>query len=377
MPYTAESLGARLRAARERMGWTQEELAKKSGFSAHQIVSQIELGQREVKASELFRIAGALHLDLSSVAAGESTPAAVVLWRKKSDETPATREARFLERCRRYHSLSMAVEQTAADPLPQYRVAAEDVGYAFAEDVASRFGALFDLGPCPASSLAEVLTNRFDVQLWHEDLGDDGSAACVRGDFGAAVMINAGDAPWRRNFDLAHELFHLVTWDALSPDLLAQDEELAGRAERCADVFASNLLLPADVVGAEIDRRRRDGGVKWADLIDIARTFEVSTEALLWRLKSLRRVTADQVIELKQDESFRKADRASRSGSWWQPAPFPERFVRRGFLASMNGYLSRARLAEFLDTNLAGLPGILAAYGLQEDEDYQRTLCTA
>lgn len=377
MPYAADYLGARIRAARERMGWTQEEVANKAGFSAHQIVSQIELGQREIKAAELFRITGALHLDLSSLASGMSTPAPVVLWRKKSDATPAAREARFLERCRRYRSLSMAVEQATADPLPQYPVDANDVGYTFAEDVASRFGSLLDLGPCPAASLAEVLTNRFDVQLWHEDLGTDGSAACARGDFGAAVMINASDAPWRRNFDLAHELFHLVTWDSLPPDLLARDEELAGRAERCADVFASNLLLPADAVGAEIDRRRHDGGVKWADLIDIARNFEVSTEALLWRLKSLRRVTADQVLELKKDESFKRLDRASRSGAWWRPAPFPERFVRRAFLASMNGYLSQARLAEFLDTNLAGLPQILAEYGLQEDEDYQRTLCTA
>ena len=43
---------------------TQQELAERAGFSAHQIVSQIERGQRELKASELFRIARVLHVDL-------------------------------------------------------------------------------------------------------------------------------------------------------------------------------------------------------------------------------------------------------------------------------------------------------------------------
>ena len=373
---TADSLGDLIRAGREHMGWTQEELAERAGFASHQIVSQIELGRREVKAAELFRITGALHLDLRSLSV-EMPASTPVLWRKKSDAAPVLREAQFLERCRRYRSLSTAVEQGVVDPLPQYAVDAESVDYAFAEDIAARISRLLDLGACPAASLTETLTNRFDVQVWHEDLGTDGSAACAQGDFGIAVMINASDAPWRRNFDLAHELFHLVTWDAISPNLLARDEELAGRVERCADVFASNLLLPADAVGAEMDRRRHDGAVEWADLIDVARSFDVSSEALLWRLRSLRRITADQVIELKGDESFRRLDRISRSGSWWHPSPFPERFVRRAFLAHLNGYLSLLRLAEFLDTNLAGLPQILAEYGLREDEDYHRTLCTA
>jgi ribosome-binding protein aMBF1 (putative translation factor) len=51
--------GAKVRAARQARGWTQEELAERSGMAAVQI-SRVERGVREVRLTTLLRLARAL-----------------------------------------------------------------------------------------------------------------------------------------------------------------------------------------------------------------------------------------------------------------------------------------------------------------------------
>ncbi len=57
MEYDKENegviLGGRIREARERLKWTQTKLATEVGLGSAQIISSIESGNREVKASEL------------------------------------------------------------------------------------------------------------------------------------------------------------------------------------------------------------------------------------------------------------------------------------------------------------------------------------
>ena len=373
-----EALGERIRLLRERRGMTQQELAERAGFSAHQIVSQIERGQRELKASELFRIARVLHVDLESLGGAVPSGVPVVLWRKRPEGDWGGSEPELVERCRRYRNVLTVIGDRPGHDLPKVEVDVAHLDCGVAEKAAQDFARR--IGPCSdlASSLAEILEAQFGVQVWFVDMGEQGgSAACSIGDFGAAVFVNSLDPPWRRNFDLAHEVFHLLTWDSLGPEVVSTDDTVWRRCERLADTFAANLLLPADAVSIEVDHRRGDKGeIAWMDLIDIARRFGVSTEALLWRLKSLRRISEAQVLELKEDESFKRLDRAARRGSWWRPAPLPERFVRTAFMAHSKGYLSRLRLAEYLETNLAGLSDVLAEYGLWGTDDYQKALAT-
>jgi len=51
---------------------------------------------------------------------------------------------------------------------------------------------------------------------------EEGSAASAIGPFGPAILMNSKEAPWRRNYNFAHELFHLITWESLKPALLLQ-----------------------------------------------------------------------------------------------------------------------------------------------------------
>jgi transcriptional regulator with XRE-family HTH domain len=59
MDRAVKKFGASVRAAREARGWTQEELAHKSGLATVQ-VSRIERGVREIRLTTLVRLLTAL-----------------------------------------------------------------------------------------------------------------------------------------------------------------------------------------------------------------------------------------------------------------------------------------------------------------------------
>jgi transcriptional regulator with XRE-family HTH domain len=96
-------LGSRIRDARIRLSYTQEDLAREAALSSSQIVSQIEKGEREVKAWELFNLARALMLEISQLLTTEESELAVpVLWREAPSRDKEIIEAEFLKRCRQY-----------------------------------------------------------------------------------------------------------------------------------------------------------------------------------------------------------------------------------------------------------------------------------
>ena len=100
------------------------------------------------------------------------------------------------------------------------------------------------------------------------------------------------------------------------------------------------------------------------ELVDLARSYGVSTEALLWRLKNLGLVPEERVRERLGSADFRRLDRASMAEHWSEPPKdLPERFVRLVALAYQAGEMSRSVAAEYLEKN----PGEL--YYLDWDEE--------
>ena len=103
------------------------------------------------------------------------------------------------------------------------------------------------------------------------------------------VLINRDEVPGRRHFDLAHELFHILTWEAMPPVHIEEVTETGGanRVEQLANAFASALLMPARIVEAAGDWRTLHGNALIAQLNTTADRLEVTATALLWRLVSL------------------------------------------------------------------------------------------
>ena len=373
-----EGLGQRIRSLRKRLGLSQEALASKMDFGSSEIISKIELGQRDVKAWELANLAKILVVDLSALlgAADAQTEAEVLLWRELPKSDKEAKEAAFLKHCHEYSLVEELSDRRRDDPFPERDVDPDKVGFREAAKIAEEIRKAFNLGDRPAASLEKTLQNRYGVKVWYEDL-DEGSAASILGSFGPAILMNSREAPWRRNYNFAHEVFHLITWKSLPPTSLIKNKQLWEKVEKIANSFASCLLLPADVVLEEVRDRIVDGQVEYIDLVGIARSFEISTDALMYRLVNLGFFKRDDVESLLDDEGFRKLDKSTMKEHWWDPPAFPERFVRLAFLACQKGKLSKAKLAQLLDTSLFDLTGRLEEYGLDDRESYNVQVRTA
>jgi len=59
-----DSIGSRIRTAREEMSYSQLDLAKKLGFESATAISLIESGERNIAVSNLEKIAEVLHRDI-------------------------------------------------------------------------------------------------------------------------------------------------------------------------------------------------------------------------------------------------------------------------------------------------------------------------
>lgn len=378
MKDKAFSLIERIRTFRQSLGLTQEDLAQKAGFGSAQVISQIEKGERDIKAYELVKLSKVLHTDLYGFFIEKLNPIPKMLWRNKIDENIKNlREKEFLNRCQEYHSLEELCDFRTPPKLPQCEVDSASLNFSTVQSIAQQCGGQLNLGSRPAASLERLLENAYGVKIWYMDLSQKGSAACVIGPFGPGILMNKSEAPWRRNYNFAHELFHLITWKSLPPELLTSDERIWERVEQVAEVFASNLLLPADPVLSAFHEKVADGKIKYIDLVGIAREFDVSTAALLYRLLNLGQLDKKTVEKLLNDPEFKRIDTATMHQHWWDPPVIPERFVRLAFLAYKKGKCSRARLASYFGKGLRELSDFLKKYDLFEEEDYQTEIAVA
>jgi hypothetical protein len=99
----------------------------------------------------------------------------------------------------------------------------------------------------------------------------------------------------------------------------------------------------------------------------MARDFDVSTEALAWRLVNLGRRDAEWARTLLADVDFRRKDRMTMSSRWSRPAiPFPERYERLAFLAYEKDRLSLKRLADFLESTMGDVFAVIEEMELGE-----------
>ena len=168
---------------------------------------------------------------------------------------------------------------------------------------------------------------------------------------GVGVLINANDAPWRRNFDLAHELFHVITWNVFSPEEIG-DGTKKTRPEQYADIFASSLLLPEAHLRDALKETVTDNKVRLIDIIELAKDFGVSTEAILWRLVNLKILKKSQAQKVLDNPKFRNLDRNMRRRLYNKdkPSKFPSRFISLACRCLMEGKISRGSFAEYLET---------------------------
>ncbi|MDE2750955.1 MAG: ImmA/IrrE family metallo-endopeptidase, partial [Gemmatimonadota bacterium] len=148
----------------------------------------------------------------------------------------------------------------------------------------------WSLGSRPAERLRSVMEDRLHVLVLHVDMppGVLGAASRVPGL--NCALINRQESTGRRNFDLAHELFHLLTWDALPPErATVVSQRVRGskwRVEKLAENFAAALLMPAPALKPAWDSEA-DADDMYLRINKVASQFRVPSPACKWRLYNL------------------------------------------------------------------------------------------
>lgn len=354
-------IGARLKALREERKLSQDHVAQVFGFKDRQTVSAIETGERRLSAEELLTAVEKLgatfdYFTNPFLLVGEGK----FSWRQWN--VALKRLDAFERVAGRWVAANRTLAPEVGRPAPNLRQALKlTAKSSFEEAMAAgeRFAADFKLGPVPAEGLAEVMERRLGVLVLMVDAIDGISGAACRLPDLDAVLINRNEVVGRRHFDLAHELFHILTWDTMPPDHVEDASERSKiRVEQLANNFASAVLMPTDVID-RFEPARVDN-IQW--LNDTAEALQVTATALKWRLVALGRLDAARANEIP-DAALRNN---GRDVTGRQPPPlYSKAFMEVIALAIDEGQMSARKAADLLDMTLDDLAQLCATYGVK------------
>ncbi len=366
---TTRLIGARIKALREERKLSQDDLARLFGFKDRQTVSAIETGARRVTADELVLAVERLGAPLEYFTdpfrlAGEGR----FSWRQTG--VGAERLGKYERGAGRWIAAYRALAPRVGREAPLMRRALGLTRHSRFEDAmlaGERFVAEFGLGEAPAIGLAEVMERELGILVLMVDADDGISGAACRLPELDAVLIARREVVGRRHFDLAHELFHILTWDAMPPEHSEEAVETGGnRVEQLANNFAAAALMPADAL-------ERFGG--WSNLAEeelIARLnaaadeLHVTSSALRWRLATLGEMKPAAARSLPE-AALRNNGRTIVEDA--PPAPFSRPFVEVLALAIDGGHVSLRRVAGLLDLTVEDLADLFATHGVEHPVD--------
>lgn len=339
-------LAEKLRVARNALKLTLEKVSERTGIGLSTL-SEFENAKREPRLVQLKQLADIYRRPVGSFLDDEQQPMECVLWRQRP-QSPSAEElqATLVDLAEKYRTLEALCDQNTSYDLPSVKTVR--FTYPLAASLARRVRGELGLGDRPGQILPRVLEEICNIRVFHLDFEPTGSAACTLSErFGAAILLNSKNVRWRRNFDLAHELFHLLTWKMFGHHLGGQPTEPSEQEEKLATCFARNLLMPEEVFRESVDSQRGESGWLGFDgLFEVAREFDVSAEAVVWQLSFVYNIPTEKLrptLSAVRDQASSWDVRESEA-----PLHRPVRFKALARQALRKGLLSTGKYADYM-----------------------------
>lgn len=348
-------LGERLQQARKARGLTQQEVADKLGLVRTTLVA-IEKGERKVQPTELVEMS-----KLYGRAPGDfvgrkaNVTPFVPQFRLPPGEQGVT-ETELLASATELESLAedyVVLEQINGRPLrpsfpPVYSLDVPGMNPDhLGEDVAAAERTRLGIGDGPIPDLRALLEESMGIRVFYVELPPrvGGLFAC-NDQLGACIAINRKHPPQRGNWSLAHEYAHFLTTRYHADVDLVHGSWGKSAAERFADAFAKNFLMPRTGVTRRLSEsiQAHGKGVTIADVMALAALFRVSAEAMFRRLEELKRLPFGKWEELKK-RGFR-SEQARQSLGLASLAPSQPMLPLRYRLLAKNAYEDRGEITE-------------------------------
>ncbi len=353
-----ELVGSRVRIAREKAKMTQTALAEKLGVASHQIISQIETGLRGVSADELFVLTELFGEPMDFFTDPyRIVDEAVLSFRAQPDaqalDVFEQKVGNLVAASIRFSDLVNEPVDVFKHQLPIDMNTTVNEARAFGGRVAQRL----ELGAIPAERLEACIEKELGIMVFKVDapVGISGSA-CHMPQIDL-IVINRREADFRQHYDLAHELFHVLTWAKLPPQRHDWVGDTKPKAEKLADAFASGLLMPTKSIETRWAARKESEDLN-AWILRNASEMKVSGQALYWRLVNERLL--QQKLQQQVDQS-----KLSRSSDTTElPRLFCESFVKRMHTVLEQGKVSARKAASLVDLDVDELDSLFASYAL-------------
>lgn len=402
----ANSLGKRIRTRRNELGYKQAEICRRMGFEGSRTLSAIETGERNVSAEELVRLTEVLEAPLEYftdpfrlVGEGSFTwrqngvaqeviencerqvGGLVALFRELGAESgrlpPVLRHPHEFSKSSNImdaafagekfaRDCGLAVEQTRDERLGGQNMQAHG-------DVQARESAKFIRELSPDVFESNEYSERRLRNVMERDLGIlvlmiDGfpgicSAACRLDDLNS-VIVNRNQPSKSRNYELAHQLFHILTWDALPPERIEHTtNQNEGLEDQLARSFATRLLMST-------------GSVEWfRDWLGMPSEVEISEPYM--EGNTLRVASREQALGLVDEGMISNPDKAflsfgiaginERQNAEDLNAPplFSRPFLELLAESINRGRISIRRAAKLLEFTVDDLPNAFHAYDVE------------
>jgi Zn-dependent peptidase ImmA (M78 family)/DNA-binding XRE family transcriptional regulator len=365
---TITNIARRLRVLRETSGETQDRLSTALGFKDRQTISKIEAGERAVGAEELVRFAEHFGKTLDFFTDpfrldGESR----FSWRKQVDVDDESLEAFELKAARWVALYRLLARAQGEKPSP--------LGRRVSLTAQSTFEEAAKVGEATAQQIGfeNVTRNRLKdsleklgiLVLYVDAIPQISGAACQIASTHAmdVIFINRNESIFRRKFDLAHEFFHLLTWDVMAPkhfeSVVPKGRE--NRVERLADNFASGLLMPMEELKPYLSEKPLKEINSW--LNETATAFGVSSISLRYRLANCGLLSSSERNAI--DESKIRSNGLTSCGGGDRPHLFSQRFMAVLGKGIAEGQISVSKCCSLLEMDAKKLSGLFSAYEMR------------
>jgi Zn-dependent peptidase ImmA (M78 family)/DNA-binding XRE family transcriptional regulator len=357
METAPSTLSRRLKWHREALALTQEAVAAELGLNDRQSISDIENGKRAVSPKELAALAGLFQVKVEDLLdpfrlVGEGG------FNFRVEEVSEELLERFAVQAGTWIATYRELgRQAGIEPgFFGHKLELTELStWAEAAASAEKLRIRWNLGEVPAETLANAIERELDVLVLYVDAprGLSGAASKLPGL--QTILVNRAEVPSRRMFDLAHELFHVLTWDALPPARVegwSPSDRKGNRVEKLANAFAAALLMPESTVRARFPQGRGYVFNDW--LASSAHALRVSPIALHWRCHNLG-------LTGRPHGTTVVGNSVEPNGA--PPPLFSARFVERVHSAVESGRLSLRKAAGLLELSLAEFSELCRTYG--------------
>lgn len=266
--------------ARQARGLTQSQLATKIA-TIQATVSKMEAGVISISETDRESIGAALDFPpafFTSENRVEGPGIPEFLHRKKAKASvTALHQIHAIATVRQMHVNLLLMSWEQHRQFPSFPIEDHD---ADPRRIAQTVRAALKIPPGPIFSMTELVEEAgaivIDCKFTTRDI--DAFSRCTDDD-PPLIYINDAIPPDRWRWTLAHELGHLVMHPHSDP---------YPEMEKDANIFASELLLPAQEIGPQLTK------VTLGHLAGLKRYWKVSMQAILMRAHDLKRVTANQ-----------------------------------------------------------------------------------